>query len=263
MNIEPSEFLSYVNSIIYPFFRILGFFLTAPILNFVNIYNKVKIGLALVITFALAPILGITYQNSTELFSYKSYVLLALEFTVGLSLGFIMQMFFQLFVFGGKITATAAFLGFAEVNDASSAGSGSGNTMSLFGQIYLIMVYLIYLSLDGHLLLINILQSSFNMVNVYSLTFNSDIYWKIVSFGYYIFAGGLLLAIPAVLALLIVNITLGVITKVAPQLNLFAVGFPAMLIIGLIVLLISLGGVSEYFIKYSGDLLNVIESIFK
>jgi len=263
MNIDLGEFLSYINSFIYPFFRVLGFFLTAPILNFTNIYNKVKIGLALVITFALAPILGLTYQNTTELFSYKSYILLALEFTVGLSLGFIMQMFFQLFVFGGKVTATAAFLGFAEVNDASSAGGGSGNSMSLFGQIYLIMVYLIYLALDGHLLLINILQSSFNMINVAGLTLDQSIFWKIVSFGYYIFAGGLLLAIPAVIALLIVNITLGVITKVAPQLNLFAVGFPAMLIIGLIILLISLGGVSDYFIRYSGDLLNVIENIFK
>tara|TARA_R110000868_G_scaffold148617_2_gene370633 strand:- start:5259 stop:6050 length:792 start_codon:yes stop_codon:yes gene_type:complete len=262
MNIDISEVLQYIDSFIYPFCRVIGFFLFAPIFNFVNIYNKVKIGIALIITFALVPVLSSNYNAQVELFSYRSFILMALEFIVGVSIGFIMQMFFQLFLFAGKITASQSFLSFAEVNESSSGIGGSDGNVPLLGQIYLIMVYLIYLSLDGHLLIINILQSSFNDVNVASLSIDKNIFWKIVSFGYYIFAGGLLLALPAICALLIVNITFGIVTKVAPQFNLFAVGFPAILIIGLLVFIITLGGISDFFIKFSDDILNIINSIF-
>lgn len=259
MEININELTTYINNFIYPFCRIIGFFLFAPLFNFTNIYHKIKLGIAIIITFALVPILNLNanYSTGIKLFSNYSLILMVLEFIIGLSLGFLMNMFFQIFIFGGRLTASGAYLNFAEVNDANS-----NESTPLLGQFYLIMIYLIYLSLDGHLLLINILQSSFNEINLSSLFISKDIFWKIISFGYYIFAGGLLLAIPAVCALLIVNIIFGIITKIAPQLNIFAVGFPLILIIGLFVLLITLSGVSDFFINFSNDMLSIINSIF-
>ena len=98
------------------------------------------------------------------------------------------------------------------------------------------MATLLFVILNGHLLLVELVVESFRVLPVGDTGLTSQGYWKLASWGSQMFIGALLVAIPAVAALLVVNMSMGIITRAAPQLNIFAVGFPMMILLGFIFL---------------------------
>jgi len=102
------------------------------------------------------------------------------------------------------------------------------------------MMTLIFLSLNGHLLLIQTLMDSFKLMPIGELSVSSAILWKVLNFSGWMFQKALIVSIPAVLSLLIVSLSFGIMTRAAPQLNIFSLGFPITLLMGFVVIYITL-----------------------
>jgi flagellar biosynthetic protein FliR len=117
----------------------------------------------------------------------------------------------------------------------------------VLGQLYSMLVMLTFLSLDGHLKLIELLVDGFRTMPVGTSGLGQEGIWSIVTWGSQLFSGALSVALPGVTALLIVNIAFGVMSRAAPQLNLFAVGFPISLIFGLLIVLAGLPSMQTTF----------------
>jgi flagellar biosynthetic protein FliR len=94
--------------------------------------------------------------------------------------------------------------------------------------------------LNGHLLLVRLLVDSFVTLPVAASGAERDLLWTLVNWASRTFTGSVLIALPAIASLLVVNLAFGVMTRAAPQLNIFAVGFPITLVLGLLILLYNL-----------------------
>jgi flagellar biosynthetic protein FliR len=125
-------------------------------------------------------------------------------------------------------------LGFATLYDASIPGF-----IPVLGQYMGVIVSLVFLAIDGHLLLLSGLAGSFDALPIAAISAAPGLR-SLVEWAGCIFAYSLKLSLPLMAALLITNLALGVLTRAAPQLNIFAVGFPLTILMGLLVLALSL-----------------------
>ncbi len=121
------------------------------------------------------------------------------------------------------------------------------------------MTTLIFLSLNGHLVLIEVLADSFKNLPVGMFVPSRDGLWQLVTWGSNMFAGGMMIALPAVAALLLVNLAFGVTTRAAPQLNIFAVGFPIMIMVGLAFLILTLPTITTHLSRLLLESFDLIE----
>jgi flagellar biosynthetic protein FliR len=123
------------------------------------------------------------------------------------------------------------------------------------------MVTLVYLALNGHLVLIEVLVDSFKTIPVGVAGLGAESFWQIIVWSSQIFAGGLAIVLPAVASILVVNIAFGIMTRAAPQLNIFAIGFPITMMLGFALMLITLPGVIPRTTNLFNDAYSVIRSI--
>jgi flagellar biosynthetic protein FliR len=236
MNVDSQMLLSLLNTAFWPFVRISALLMTAPVLNGRNVPARIKLVLAASITALLAPTLPA--MPDVPLFSPEGVLLTAQQVLVGALLGFVVQMVFDAMVIAGETAAMSMGLGFATFMDPER-----GVAVPVLSQFLLILTTLTWLALDGHLALLDVLATSFRTMPVAVGAVSGvtpDLLREIVDFGATMFAGALRIALPAVCALLIVNIAFGVISRAAPTLNMFAVGFPVSLVMGFGILLVSL-----------------------
>ena len=154
---------------------------------------------------------------------------------IGLSMGFILRLVFGALELGGQVIAMQVGLSFASLADPQN-----GAQSPLLSQFYTLLGTLIFLALNGHLLLIQLLVDSFTVLPVAPTGTDRDWLWILVNWGSQMFAGAVLVALPAIASLLMVNLAFGVMVRAAPQLNIFAVGFPIILVLGLLIILYSL-----------------------
>lgn len=123
---------------------------------------------------------------------------------------------------------------------ASMVDPQNGNQVPVIGQFYLLLATLLFLILDGHLIMIQALVASFHQLPVGMDGISRDALWSVINWLGTILVSAVLIAMPAIAALLIVNLAFGVMTRAAPQLNIFAVGFPIMIILGVLIILFTL-----------------------
>lgn len=223
---------TWIIGLLWPLTRILAFISIAPILSHRSIPNRVKLGLGIVLTLVMMP--TIPAIPSFEIFSFKALLILIQEILIGLAIGFSMRLVFVAIELTGHMIAMSMGLGFASFFDPQSQGQTTAVSQFLY-----ILAMLVFLSLDGHLLFVSVMVNSFTVMPV-GLEGQSIDAMKIASWGGSIFSSGLLLALPVVTALLVTNMALGILTKTAPQLNLFGIGFPITISIGFLVLTLSL-----------------------
>ena len=158
------------------------------------------------------------------------------EFLIGITIGFITQFIAQIFVVGGQVIAMQTGLGFASLVDPVS-----GTNTPVVGQFFTVLTTLLFLVIDGHLMLLRMLRLSFFALPI-SATM-PDIPWtEIARFGSFMFMIALGLSISSICAMLLVNFTFGVMTRAAPQLNIFSLGFAISMLAGLIILKMVLSG---------------------
>jgi flagellar biosynthetic protein FliR len=170
-----------------------------------------------------------------EPLSPAGILVVAQQILIGLSMGFALRLVFGALELGGQIITTQMGLGFASLIDPQN-----GAQSTLLSQFYTLLGSLIFLALNGHLLLIGLLADSFTTLPVAPTGADRELLWTLVAWASHTFAGAVLIALPAIASLLVVNLAFGVMTRAAPQLNIFAVGFPVTLVLGLLVVLYNL-----------------------
>lgn len=226
IEVTSAELTYWLGQYFWAFVRLLALIATAPLFTEKGIDSKVKIGLAFLCTMLVAPHLTV---ESTPIFSVPGVWLLIKQILIGIALGFTMQLAFAVFRLAGEIIGLQMGLSFATFFDPSSGANTS--VLSRFFNVFAMLLFLVF---DGHLWLISLLADSFHLIPINQELINSNIFLSIAQTGGLIFINGLMLALPLITFLLIINISLGVLNRMAPQLSVFVIGFPVTLTVGIL-----------------------------
>ena len=229
MSFSYPEFLQLVGLYFYPFVRIGAMLSILPIYGIRAVPVQAKLFLTLFITMAVAPTLAL--PPPVDPFTWQGILFILQQILIGLAMGVIFLIVFQAFVVAGHMIAMGMGLAFASMVDP-----GTGSQAPIVSQYFTIIATLLFLALNGHLLVIQMVVDSFEYLPVGTSFLNRDSLWLIVEFGSYMFSAGVLISLPAITALLLINVSFGVVTRAAPALNIFAVGFPVTLLTGLVML---------------------------
>lgn len=238
---------------VWPFLRIGACLMTAPLFSAATVPARSRLILAAAITLVVAPLLPAT---TTPLLSAEGFVVIAQQLLIGVAFGFAINLVFDALALGGQLLANAMGLSFAFNVDPLH-----GASTPVLSQFYTIMATLTFLALDGHLALLQVLVDSFRTLPVGTMGLGSAGLWEMALWGSRLFSGGLMVALPGVTALLVVNLAFGVVSRAAPALNLFAVGFPVTLVCGLVILLDSLPAMQQGFMTMLHDGLLMLGSL--
>lgn len=218
---------------IFPFTRILALVSSAPILGNKQVPVRIKIGLSMLLALVMAPVLPA--QPNIELASAMGFIVLIQQMLAGLAIGFSMRLVFTAIEMAGDIAGMQMGLGFASFYDPINASN-----MPVIAQFLGIITALIFLAIDGHLYVLAILADSFQVFPISVTTPSAAALHTLAAWGGSIFTYALQLSMPLIAALMITNLALGILTRSAPQLNLFAIGFPITLAVGFATLALTL-----------------------
>ncbi|HEX7817076.1 flagellar biosynthetic protein FliR [Dyella sp.] len=229
--IQLVQLQAWLGGLLWAFGRVSGMCLVAPVFSATMIPMRIRLIVALVLTAVLAPLA----PTQVDLLTGEGFVTMASQLLIGVAIGFVLQLAFQAVQFGAQLISQSMNLGFAE-----SINPLAGGSSAVLGQIYGLLVTLLFLAMDGHLHLIQLLADSFHSLPPGVATVSADGLHAIASFGTQFFAGAVRVALPAMTSLLVVNIGFAAISRAAPSMNLFAVGFPITVTLGFIALWLSL-----------------------
>jgi flagellar biosynthetic protein FliR len=221
----------------FPFVRIGACLMVAPMFGARFVPTRSRVVLAAALTALVAPLVPAT---GIAPFSPAGFVVVVQQLLVGVALGFALQVVFDSLGLAGQLLANSMGLSFAFNVDPLR-----GSSTAALGQLYIILATLTFLALNGHLALIDVLVNGFTSLPIGTEGLGSEQLWAMVLWGGQLFSGALSIALPGVTALLIVNLAFGVVSRAAPSLNLFAVGFPISLVVGLLVVLAGIGPLTE------------------
>lgn len=224
-----SEIGLLVGSFLWPLFRIMGFFLAAPVLGANFIPMRVRLVLSVAVSLMIAP--SLSDIPAVPALSVQAFVIVVQQILIGVALGFFLQMLFQVFILLGQLIAMQMGLGFASMVDPTN-----GINVAIVSTFYLMFVTMLFVLMDGHLVMIEVIADSFVQIPVSDQALNPDIYMRLISTISWVFSSALLLSLPALTALLITNFAFGIMTRAAPQMNIFALGFPIALMFGLFII---------------------------
>lgn len=211
---------------LWPFVRMLALISTAPVFSESAVPRSAKVGLAVLLAIAIAPTLG--PLPAVPLISAAGFWILVQQILIGAAMGFSMRMVFAVVQAAGEYSGLQMGLSFASFFDPTSGG----NTMVL-ARLLNVMAVLIFLAVDGHLMLIMTLAESFRTLPIADAPLAAGGWFLLVSAGGQIISGGLMLALPLIAALLTLNLAMGILNRVSPQFSIFAVGFPITLLAGM------------------------------
>lgn len=243
----------WVGSLTLPLFRIAALLMTMPLIGTTLVPVRVRLYLALGICMVLMPVLPPMPQ--VDALSLRSFLLIAEQILVGAMMGFVLQLFFHIFVVAGQIVAVQMGLGFASMIDPTN-----GVSVPVIGQFFTMLVTLLFLAMNGHLVAFEILADSFATLPVGSGLVPQH-YWEIAGKLGWVMGAGLLLALPAITSLLVINLALGVMTRAAPQLNIFSIGFPVTLVFGLVVVWLTLGDILGRYQLIASEALRLLSEL--
>jgi flagellar biosynthetic protein FliR len=233
--IDAAAISAWVSRLWWPVLRISGFMAAAPLVSQGVVPARIRIALTLGLAFLLAPLAQAPADLS--IFSAVGALTAAKELLVGVSIGMVVQLAFEAVALAGQTISMTMGLGFATLLDPQRGGSST-----VVGQMFTLFALLSYLAVGGHLMLLAALANSFDTLPIGTAAVGRGFLDAVAVWGGRVFESGLLIALPAVIALVIVNMALGVVTRAAPQLNLFGVGFPITLLAGFTILLLGLDG---------------------
>lgn len=228
---------AWIAAFFYPLARILALIAAAPPFSNAAVPLRVKAALGLALALALAPALPAIPAISPA--SGAGLMLLAQQMLIGATMGFAFRLVISAIDFAGELIGLQMGLGFATFYDPNNTAQ-----TPVISEFLSLLGLLVLLSMNGHLMMLATLLRSFEALPIGASLLGAGSWSNLAHAGAIIFASGLMLALPVVCALLITNVALGVLTRAAPQLNLFAVGFPLTLIGGFAVLILSLGYLS-------------------
>lgn len=255
LNITTGQLEAWLAQYLWPFIRIGACFMMAPIFGAAFVPARVRLLIAGAITLIVAPVVP---APDIETFSAAAVVVTVHQIIIGFATAFALQLIFDALAMGGQLLSNTMGLGFAFNVDPLR-----GVSTPVLGQLYMILVTLTFLAIDGHLVLIEILAQGFTTLPVGMTGLDGAMVWRLVEWGSQLFAGALTVALPGMAALLVVNLAFGVMSRAAPTLNLFAVGFPITLIAGLVIMYVGLPSVLAAFGQSLEAAFGVIRTLLK
>lgn len=228
-----AQLAGWIATFFYPLARVLGFAASAPVFNNLAVPRRVRLTLGLLIGIGVAPLVppvaGIDINSGVGLW------MLAREMLIGVAMGFAMRLVFAAVQVAGDQIGSQMGLGFAIFYDPLSTAQ-----TAVIAEFLVLLATLVFLSINGHLMMIATLAQSFQVIPIARELLPAQGWLNLVLMAKTTFAMGLLLALPVTVALVITNLTLGVLNRAAPQLNLFAIGFPITITGGFILLMLTL-----------------------
>lgn len=252
MILSTAEITGLLGSYLWPFFRIAALLMAAPIFssNFVNIRSRLLIAIA--ISIVVIPTIP-DMAPAVEPLSSAGLLILTHQILIGICMGFMLQLLFNAFIIAGQVIAMQMGLGFASMIDPQN-----GVTVPVISQFYLVFVTLVFLSIDGHLILLRVLAESFVTLPVSTEGLPINSFRDVVSQASWMYAASVIIALPAIGSLMMVNLAFGILSRAAPQISPFSIGFPMTIILGFIIILFNLPAASSHLVDMSEYMLSMI-----
>lgn len=214
------------------FIRLGTFLVVIPLFNMRNVPILVKLGFAALCSFIVLPPLSPMW----DLDSLGVLFMLALhEVVIGLLLGFLVILVFSIISFAGHYVDTPLGFGMASVFDPALGGQ-----VPVFSQFYHVLAALIFLGLDAHLWLIQGVHYSFKIIPFGGIVQLEPSFWLVMDLVKYMFLVGIQIALPIMATILLTDIGLGIVIRAVPQINVFVLGFPIKIVVGLVVVIFTL-----------------------
>jgi flagellar biosynthetic protein FliR len=231
MDIAVTELMERFYGLLWPMLRISALLVAAPIFSLRALNLRIRIVLAMALTWLVYPLHD---WPKIDPLTAAGLLEIANQLMIGLLMGLVLQVVTAAIVLAGQSIANAMGLSMATMMDPNM-----GN-VPVISQFLLVMATLIFVGLGGHALLLNLVLESFSSLPIGSNLMTTEAMKQVIAWSSMLFLGALLTALPVMVALLFINIGLGVATRAAPSLNIFSVGFPAMVFAGYAVLILAL-----------------------
>jgi len=249
LSIEPQLW-----ALLFVMVRIGAAFVAAPVFGSVSLPLLVRVslsgavGVLVLATHSIAP--------PPSVFAVATFLSIAAEALVGFAMGFILQIAFAAPLIASELIGGAMGIGFA-----SSIDPQNGRSSPALGQFFSIMLTLLFLSMDGHLVLVDMVVKSYAALPPGQAWLGADRFKAIAFFGGYAFLAGLLLALPVGFLLLCLNLVVGMMSRAAPALNLFSVGLPASLAVGVVALASAFPAMGDYMQVIVQEALGAVQTL--
>lgn len=243
----------WVGALLWALGRVGGLVLVAPVFGNTMLPARIRVGITVMLTLVLSPLA----PAAVDPLSAQGVATMVGQVLIGAAIGFVLRLVFEAVAFGGQLVAQSMSLGFSEVVNPD----GGGSTPSL-SQLYMVLVTLIFLAMNGHLQLVALLAESFRTMPP-GQALGPNALHAIVMFGAHLFGGAVRVALPAVTSLLVVNIGFAAISRAAPSMNLFAVGFPITITLGMVVLWLSLPSLPGAFESLTNDAWSLMRDLVR
>ena len=219
----------WIAGLLWPLTRILGLLAASPLFGNNAVPATVKVMLGVLLAMIVAP--AVPALPAADPLSLAGLLILAQELLVGLAMGFSIRIVFAAVEMAGEISSLTMGLGFATFFDPNTQGRSSA-----ISQFLALVATMGFLAVNAHLVLLSVLVESFSTLPVSATPLYAGGFKQLADWGGRIFSTGVQLSLPIVAALLITNVALGILTRAAPALNLFGIGFPITLGVGLLVI---------------------------
>ncbi|MEM1261495.1 MAG: flagellar biosynthetic protein FliR [Pseudomonadota bacterium] len=230
-----SELSTLVVALMWPLIRISGMLLVLPAIS--GAYVPIQLRVVLAVALGLVALPYAQPPVGVDFFTLTAVPVIALELGFGAAMGFALKLVLDAVALGGQSIALSMGLGFAIFID-----SARGINVPVVSQFLMLLTTLLFLAFDGHISAIALLANSFTAVPIGGTPDIGAIAGGLLQLSAIVFVGAVQVALPAVASLAIVNIAFGVMSRAAPTLNLFAVGFPVSLLFGVLALMLTLDG---------------------
>lgn len=249
LSIEPQLW-----TLIFTMVRVGAAFIAAPVFGAVSVPLNVRV----VLTGAIGVLSmnAVPIQAPGEIFMLTTFLAVAAEALVGLALGFVLQIAFAAPLVASEVIGTSMGLSFA-----SAVNPQTGQSTPALGQFLSILLTLLFLAIDGHLVLVELVVRSYELLPPGQAWIAPGKLHNIALFGGYAFLAGLLLALPVGFLLLCLNIIVGMISRSAPALNLFAIGLPASLAMGVLALFVGMPAMGDYMLVILRESLEATQNL--
>lgn len=229
LHLSDAQISALLSQYLWPLFRILGFFMAEPLFSSRSIPRRAKVIMGIMLTIMISPLLP--PMPVIPVISGAGLLVLMHQVLIGLAMGYMMRLMLTAVEMAGFFISSQMGLGFAMFFDPQHSGQ-----VPTISRLLSLLVLLLLMAMNGHHLMLSTLIDSFKVFPITADGLPLISYRMLAEWGGQVFSLGLLLSMPVMAALLIANVAMGIMTRAAPQFNVFSFGFPLTITIGFVVL---------------------------
>jgi flagellar biosynthetic protein FliR len=229
MNLILDDLVQILITGLIPFLRISALLLAAPLVSLRVVSVRIRIALALLLTIFIYPMLDLPAIDATSAYGIR---LITQELFIGILFAIVLQVVNAAMVLAGQSMSMSMSLGMAQTIDPNAG------QVPVLASFLVVLSTLIFLSVGGHLIMIKLILQSFEVLPIGGAIDVKETLGNVIEWTAMAFLGAVLVALPIMLTMMLINLCIGIVTRAAPALNIFAVGFPAMVLTGMILIVV-------------------------